>query len=72
MREGSYKNSRVLEDLAGKCLDWQERIEVLHVAGGYRSPDDFASFVGAVCGAIACPAWSWAPLRRGPARLEAC
>jgi len=47
-----YTDQGLIAYLAPDAVNWQERIEVLHVAGGYRSPDDFASFVAAVCGAL--------------------
>jgi hypothetical protein len=31
-------------------VNWQERIEVLHAADGYRTSEDFAA---ALCGALA-------------------
>ena len=48
-----YTDQGLIVYLAPDAVNWQERIEVLHVAGGYRSPDDFATFAAAVCGAIA-------------------
>jgi opacity protein-like surface antigen len=47
-----YTDQGLIVYLAPDAVTWQERIEVLHVAGGYRSPDDFGTFVTAVCGAI--------------------
>jgi opacity protein-like surface antigen len=47
-----YTDQGLIVYLAPDAVNWEERIEVLHVAGGYRSPDDFGTFVAAVCGAI--------------------
>jgi hypothetical protein len=47
-----YTDQGLIVYLAPDAVNWQERLEVLHVAGGYRSPDDFETFVAAVCGAI--------------------
>lgn len=47
-----YTDQGLIVYVAPDAVNWQERIEVLHVAGGYRSPDDFSTFVAAVCGAI--------------------
>jgi len=47
-----YTDQGLIVYVAPDTTNWEERLEVLHVAGGYRSPDDFDSFVAAVCGSI--------------------
>jgi hypothetical protein len=47
-----YTDQGLIVYLAPDAVNWGERTEVLHVAGGYHSPDDFDTFAAAVCGAI--------------------
>ena len=47
-----YTDQGLIVYVAPDTVNWQEQIEVLHVAGGYGSPDDFGSFTAAVCGSI--------------------
>jgi hypothetical protein len=48
-----YTDQGLIVYLAPDAVNWGDRLEVLLVAGGYRSPDDFATFITAVCGTIA-------------------
>jgi hypothetical protein len=47
-----YTDNGLIVWVAPDAVNWQEQIEVLNASGGYRSPDDFGTFVAAVCGAI--------------------
>jgi hypothetical protein len=47
-----YTDQGLIVYLAPDAVNWQERVEILHVAGGYRTPDDFSTFAEAVCGTI--------------------
>lgn len=44
-----YTDQGLIVYLAPDAVNWQERIEVLHASGGYRTTEDFAA---ATCGAI--------------------
>jgi hypothetical protein len=44
-----YTDQGLIVYLAPSAVNWQERIEVLHAAGGYRTTEDFAA---ALCGAL--------------------
>jgi hypothetical protein len=44
-----YTDQGLIVYIAPDAVNWQERIEVLHASGGYRTTEDFAA---AVCGAI--------------------
>jgi hypothetical protein len=46
-----YTDQGLIVYLAPDAVNWGERIEIIHVAGGFRSPDDFGTFAAAVCGA---------------------
>jgi hypothetical protein len=45
-----YTDSGLIVYIAPDVLNWEEQLEVLHVAGGRRESEDF---VAAVCGALA-------------------
>src|SRR5215216_30432 len=44
-----YTDNGLLVYIAPDVVNWQERLEVLHASGGYRTTEDF---VAAICGAI--------------------
>jgi hypothetical protein len=49
-REGPvYTDNGLIVYIASDPVNWTERLEVLHVAGGYRTTEDF---VAAICGAV--------------------
>jgi hypothetical protein len=44
-----YTDNGLIVYIAPDVVNWQERLEVLHASGGYRTTEDF---VAAICGAI--------------------
>jgi hypothetical protein len=44
-----YTDNGLIVFIAPDVVNWQERLEVLHASGGYRTTEDF---VAAICGAI--------------------
>jgi hypothetical protein len=44
-----YTDNGLLVYIAPDVVNWQERLEVLHASGGYRTTEDF---VAAICGAL--------------------